>query len=64
MGPSKKPMPTPEKVAEPVRVPQVTDPDVQIAKQRAMLEEEQNRRGRSSTSLSGGDGAYARTTLG
>jgi hypothetical protein len=54
-------MPTP---AAPVRVPTPDDPDVMMARKRRTMEEENSRKGRSSTSLSGGAADYSRTTLG
>ncbi len=52
------------KMPEPVRIPQPEDPDVLAARQRRVYEEENNKRGRSSTALSGGGEAFSRTTLG
>lgn len=55
-------MPAP---AEPVRIPTPADPDIQAARKMRTLEEDQKKKGRASTSLSGGGaGAYNRTTLG
>lgn len=51
------------KPKDPVHVPTPEDPAVVEARRLRMAEEQQNKKGRASTALSGG-GDYSRTTLG
>ncbi len=52
------------KPKDPVHVPTPDDPAVIEARRLRVAEEEQNKKGRASTSLSGGMSDYSRTTLG
>lgn len=52
------------KAPDPVRVPTPNDPDIKAGARKRRVEDEEKRKGRGATNLSGGGQSYTRTTLG